>query len=46
MTNNTQIRFKYGERENAIEIVKPEGYDKTYPNLLNSARTIATLVVR
>ena len=33
MADNTQIRFKYGERENAIEIVKPEGYEKQYPNL-------------
>lgn len=33
MANNTQIRFKYGDRENAIEIVKPEGYDSQYPNL-------------
>ena len=33
MADTTQIRFKYGERENAIEIVKPEGYEKTYPNL-------------
>ena len=33
MADNTQIRFKYGERENAIEIVKPEGYDSQYPNL-------------
>lgn len=33
MADTTQIRFKYGERENAIEIVKPEGYEKQYPNL-------------
>lgn len=33
MSDTTQIRFKYGERENAIEIVKPEGYDSQYPNL-------------